>query len=56
MASADQLRGFLAERFAKWWVPDGVEFVASLPRTSTGKYQNTVLRERYKDWRAGAER
>jgi fatty-acyl-CoA synthase len=50
IASPDQLRGFLAERFAKWWVPDGVEFVASLPRTSTGKYQKSVLRERYKGW------
>jgi fatty-acyl-CoA synthase len=50
MATADELRAFLAARFAKWWVPDGVEFVSSLPRSSTGKYQKSVLREHYKNW------
>jgi fatty-acyl-CoA synthase len=51
-ATADQLRKFLSERFAKWWVPDGVEFVQAIPRTSTGKFLKSALRERFKDWRA----
>jgi fatty-acyl-CoA synthase len=52
-ATADELRAFLGERFAKWWVPDGVEFVDALPRTSTGKFQKSVLRDRFKDWSSG---
>jgi fatty-acyl-CoA synthase len=55
MATSDELRAFLAERFAKWWVPDGVEFVSSIPRTSTGKYQKNAVREHYKDWRPQQE-
>jgi len=51
-ATADQLLAFLGKRFAKWWIPDGVEFVTSIPRTSTGKYLKSALRERYKDWGA----
>ena len=38
---------FLADRMAKWWVPDGVIFLESLPVGGTGKVQKTVLREKY---------
>jgi fatty-acyl-CoA synthase len=34
--SPEQLREFLAERFAKWQLPDGFVFVDELPHTSTG--------------------
>ena len=50
-ASADELKAHLAERFARWWVPDAVEFVAEIPKTSTGKFQKSRLRELYKDYR-----
>jgi fatty-acyl-CoA synthase len=46
-ASPDALKGFLLDRFAKWWVPDRVEFVDEIPRTSVGKFRKTVLRERF---------
>lgn len=50
--SADDIRAFLAEKFAKWWLPDAVEFIDEIPRTSTGKFQKTALRERFKNYNA----
>ncbi len=38
---------FLAERVAKWWVPDKVIFVESLPVGGTGKVQKNELRVKY---------
>jgi fatty-acyl-CoA synthase len=46
----DELRAFIAPQFAKWQLPDDFVFVESLPRTSTGKFLKTALREQYKDW------
>jgi acyl-CoA synthetase (AMP-forming)/AMP-acid ligase II len=46
-AEADELRGFLAARFAKWQLPDAIVFTGELPRTSVGKFKKSVLRERY---------
>jgi acyl-CoA synthetase (AMP-forming)/AMP-acid ligase II len=43
---ADML-AFLAERMAKWWVPDQVIFLESLPVGGTGKVQKAHLREKY---------
>jgi acyl-CoA synthetase (AMP-forming)/AMP-acid ligase II len=38
---------FLSERMAKWWVPEEVIFLESLPVGGTGKVQKALLRERY---------
>ena len=38
---------FLSDKIAKWWLPDDVVFVDSLPHTATGKLLKTELRERY---------
>ena len=46
--SADELREFMAPSFAKWWLPDRIEFAAEIPRTSVGKFRKSVLREQYK--------
>ena len=35
---------FLSEKIAKWWMPDDVVFVDSLPHTATGKLLKTELR------------
>jgi fatty-acyl-CoA synthase len=48
-ASSDDLRDFLAPHFAKWWLPDAIEFAAEIPRTSVGKFKKSVLRDRYRD-------
>ncbi|ALO46839.1 long-chain fatty acid--CoA ligase [Pseudohongiella spirulinae] len=38
---------FLDGRIARWWMPDRVIFVESLPRTGTGKVLKNELREQY---------
>ncbi|HVO41587.1 MAG TPA: long-chain fatty acid--CoA ligase [Aggregatilineales bacterium] len=48
-ASADELIDFIAPKFVKFWLPDDIVFVDTLPKTSTGKFQKTVLREQFKD-------
>lgn len=44
--TADQLRAFLAERVAKWWVPERWAFIDEVPKTSVGKFDKKVLRKR----------
>jgi fatty-acyl-CoA synthase len=44
---ADELRGYLAERVAKWWVPERIEFIEEVPKTSVGKFDKKVLRKRF---------
>jgi fatty-acyl-CoA synthase len=51
-ASADELRAFLSEQFAKWQMPDEFVFTHELPHTSTGKLLKTKLRERYREFTA----
>jgi fatty-acyl-CoA synthase len=54
-ASVDDLRDHLAERFPSWWLPDRYEFVESIPRTSTGKFDKLSLRESYADLTLGPD-
>jgi fatty-acyl-CoA synthase len=49
-ATPEELRIFLAARFAKWQLPDGFAFVNEIPRTSVGKFLKTLLREQYANW------
>jgi fatty-acyl-CoA synthase len=48
-ATPGDLLAFLEPNFAKWWLPDAVEFAAEIPRTSVGKFQKSVLRERFRN-------
>ena len=48
--STDEIRAYLAQHVAKWWLPDEILFVDSLPHTATGKLLKTALREQYKDY------
>jgi fatty-acyl-CoA synthase len=45
--SKDEILSFLAERVAKWWVPDDVVFLDALPVGGTGKVQKGDLRKQY---------
>jgi len=45
---ADMLR-FLEGKIAKWWMPDEVIFVESLPHTATGKLSKVDLRRQLAD-------
>ncbi len=46
----EALRAFLAGHFANWQIPDDFAFVEALPRTSTGKFMKTRLRDDFKEW------
>jgi fatty-acyl-CoA synthase len=43
----NDLRGFLAGRVARWWLPEAVEVVDRLPRTGVGKYDKRRLRAQH---------
>jgi fatty-acyl-CoA synthase len=45
----DDLRAFLGDRVAKWWLPERWAFVEEIPKTSVGKFDKKVLRARYKE-------
>jgi fatty-acyl-CoA synthase len=47
-ANAEELRAHLAGAFAKWQLPDRVEFIDAIPRTSTGKFWKVKLREMFR--------
>jgi fatty-acyl-CoA synthase len=44
---SNELRDHLSRHFAKWQLPDRFEFVEAIPRTATGKFKKTELRERF---------
>jgi fatty-acyl-CoA synthase len=46
-ATADDLRKHLSAAFAKWQLPERVEFIDEIPRTATGKFKKTALREQF---------
>jgi len=45
--TADELREYLAPKFAKFWLPDKIVFLKELPKTSVGKFDKKVLRRQY---------
>ncbi len=49
-ATADHLLSHLEGDFAKWQLPDAVEFVDEIPRTATGKFLKMELREQFKNY------
>jgi fatty-acyl-CoA synthase len=49
-ATAAELQDWLRPKFPKFWIPDGIVFAESIPRTSAGKFLKSELRERYAGW------
>jgi fatty-acyl-CoA synthase len=47
--SVDELRDFLSDKVAKWWIPETFAFIDEVPKTSVGKFDKKVLRQRLKD-------
>ena len=47
--SEQEVLDFLAPRVAKWQLPDDVEFIDEVPKTSVGKFSKRTLRERFAD-------
>ena len=50
-ATAAEIRDYLADKIAKWWLPDAVEFVDDIPHTGTGKISKKDLRDRFRDYK-----
>jgi acyl-CoA synthetase (AMP-forming)/AMP-acid ligase II len=48
--SGDDIKKFLSDKIAKFWMPDEVIFVESLPHTATGKLLKINLRKEYHDY------
>jgi fatty-acyl-CoA synthase len=48
-ASPDDLRDHLGQQYAKWQLPERYEFIDEIPRTATGKFKKTALREKFVD-------
>ncbi|MGQ0631854.1 MAG: long-chain fatty acid--CoA ligase [Sporichthyaceae bacterium] len=46
---ADTLRAFLADKVAKWQLPEYWTFIDEVPKTSVGKFDKKVLRRRHAD-------
>ena len=47
----DEVLSYLGEHVAKWQVPDDVVFVDEVPKTSVGKFDKKVLRDRFAEHR-----
>ncbi|GAA1876157.1 long-chain fatty acid--CoA ligase [Pseudonocardia ailaonensis] len=48
--TGEELIEFLTPRVAKWWLPDAVEFIDEVPKTSVGKFSKRTLREKFGDY------
>ena len=46
----EEILEFLATRVAKWWLPDDVVFIESVPKTSVGKFNKRALREQFANY------
>lgn len=45
--SIAELRDYLADKVAKWWVPERWAFIDEIPKTSVGKFDKKVLRAQH---------
>lgn len=45
-----EVLAFLADRVAKWQLPDDVVFIDEVPKTSVGKFSKKTLRDRFADY------
>jgi fatty-acyl-CoA synthase len=45
--TAAELRRWLADRTAKFWLPERWSFIEEVPKTSVGKFDKKVLRARH---------
>jgi fatty-acyl-CoA synthase len=43
----DEIRDFLEGRVSRWWVPERIEFIEEVPKTSVGKFSKKTLREQF---------
>jgi fatty-acyl-CoA synthase len=48
-ADAESLRSALADKFARWQLPERWAFIDEVPKTSVGKFDKKVIRAQYAD-------
>jgi len=46
----NEVISYLKERFAPWWIPNAVEIIKEIPKTSVGKFDKKRLRVMYQDF------
>jgi fatty-acyl-CoA synthase len=46
----DELLEFLTPKVAKWWLPDDVQFIDAVPKTSVGKFSKKDLRAKFEGY------
>lgn len=46
----DELREYLSDKVAKWWIPDAFEFIDEVPKTSVGKFKKAALRDQFEGY------
>jgi fatty-acyl-CoA synthase len=50
--TADEVIEHLRPRVAKWWLPEAVEFIDEVPKTSVGKFSKKTLREKFAGYKS----
>ena len=51
----EEIYRHLEPSFAKWWLPDEVVFIESIPKTSVGKFDKKVLRHQFAEFKLPGE-
>ncbi|WP_166658661.1 long-chain fatty acid--CoA ligase [Kribbella sp. VKM Ac-2571] len=49
-ATGEEILEYLQPLVAKWWLPDAVEFIDEVPKTSVGKFSKKDLRSRFANY------
>jgi fatty-acyl-CoA synthase len=49
--TAEEVRAHLEPLVPRWWLPDAVEFIDEVPKTSVGKFSKRTLREKFAGYR-----
>jgi fatty-acyl-CoA synthase len=53
-ATSEEILEFLRPLVAKWWLPDAVEFIDEVPKTSVGKFSKKDLRAKFAGYQLNA--
>jgi fatty-acyl-CoA synthase len=48
--TGEEILAYLEPLVAKWWLPDAVEFIDEVPKTSVGKFSKKDLRTRFAEY------
>jgi fatty-acyl-CoA synthase len=49
--TAEEVIEHLKPRVAKWWLPEAVEFIDEVPKTSVGKFSKKTLRDKFSGYK-----